>query len=79
MQNITIFWKTVPTSFVAYEKCPDEHKIIECNSNIERCINCIKTVEILKINIDCNHTAFEKNYPVHTRVVVGIRSKVNYQ
>lgn len=47
-------------------KCHQEHKTSECkNEDINKCINCIKYNEKLKLNVDIDHKTFSKICPAY--------------
>lgn len=47
-------------------KCHQEHKTSECSKDyINKCINCIKYNEKLKLNVDVNHKTFSKLCPAY--------------
>lgn len=60
-------------------KCAGEHKIDECQSTEEVCINCKNASEILKIpNIDYRHKAFNRNCEAYRRIYGQLEQRVNY-
>lgn len=58
--------------------CAQNHKTVECNSDAFKCINCVKAINKLKIRIDCNHSALDKECPCYKRVVERNASKISY-
>lgn len=60
-------------------KCAGEHKIDECQSTEEVCINCKNASEILKIpNINYRHKAFNRNCEAYRRIYGQLEQRVNY-
>lgn len=59
-------------------KCSGDHKTEECTNDFLKCINCIKTTEKLKINLNHNHAAFDKNCPCLMKIIERINNRTNY-
>lgn len=60
-------------------KCTGEHKTSECESQVNICINCKHTAEVLKVpNVDLNHCAFNRECLAYKRVFNQQQQKVNY-
>lgn len=67
--------KTKPTCQV----CAGEHKVNDCQTNEECCVNCKYAVEVLKIpNIDCKHRAYDKECETYKRIIEQLQEKINY-
>lgn len=59
-------------------KCSGNHKTENCSNDFSKCINCEKTMDKLKIKLDCNHTAYDRNCPCLTRNIERIVNRTNY-
>lgn len=56
-----------------------EHETKECTSNTKRCINCIKTNEILQLSLDVNHSVYDKSCRVYQRKIEMWQRRTEYQ
>lgn len=59
-------------------KCSGDHEGRECESTEHKCVNCMKKVESLKIDLDVNHTAYDENCPCYKRIIEAICRKTNF-
>lgn len=66
------------TDVEACGKCAGEHATAECDGSDEKCINCIKAVKKLKIELDVNHTAFDRSCSKYQRILEKQRTRVKY-
>lgn len=60
------------------KKCAGNHDIKECKSEVNKCANCINAVEKLKINLDVNHSAYDRECRVLNRQKTMERRKIAY-
>lgn len=67
------------TSSVACGKCAESHITKDCNNDFEKCINCLKMIEKLKVNINVDHIANDRNCECYKRVINKITSKIKYE
>lgn len=64
-------------------KCSENHKTSECNSNIEKCINCVRANARMhstghtKFSIDVNHSAWSNKCESYRRKVEHCKKAVN--
>ena len=66
------------TSSVICPKCSGNHKIADCKSQVESCINCINVNLALKLNLDCKHAAWSRTCSVYLRKIDQERKRVDY-
>ena len=66
------------TSQVSCAKCSRNHRTTDCKSSEIKCINCIKAVESLKIDIDISHVAWSDNCHVYQEKVKIDKRRINY-
>lgn len=59
-------------------KCSGEHKIQDCTSSTENCINCSIAASSLKINLDSSHSALSPDCPVYLRKISLEKKRTNY-
>lgn len=59
-------------------KCSGEHETNDCKSDSLKCINCSTTMNKLKIKLDVNHAAYDKNCPVYKRIIENECKKIKY-
>lgn len=59
-------------------KCSGDHKTDACMNDHLKCINCVKVIEKLKINLDYNHAAFDKACACLTRNIEHSINRTNY-
>jgi hypothetical protein len=59
--------------------CSLEHKLNECNSDIEKCGNCDKINKKLKLKLDVNHAVWDKSCPVYMRKITQIKRSIKYE
>lgn len=60
-------------------KCAGPHKTTQCTAKESKCINCIHANQKLRMNLNINHMAQDRECPCYKRIVEKLRSKVNYQ
>lgn len=60
-------------------KCADEHNINQCNSTVEKCINCINSNINLHLNLETNHAVWSRDCQVYQRKLSFKRQKINYR
>jgi hypothetical protein len=48
-------------------KCSGHHKSIDCNTEVKKCINCIKANVKYKLNININHVAWSNECTIYKR------------
>lgn len=59
-------------------KCAEDHSLKDCSSTVEKCINCIRHNERLKLGLDIHHTALSKSCPVYMHLLERQRSRIEY-
>lgn len=59
----------------ACSKCGEEHKFSECKSSELKCTNCCVLKERLKIDINVNHEAYDKNCQVSKKKYDQLKEK----
>lgn len=59
-------------------KCAGEHSLLECESTIESCCNCLDVANSLKITLATNHSATSPDCPVYLRKINTQRQRTNY-
>lgn len=59
-------------------KCAGEHKFSNCESNVEKCINCINHNRKYKTNFSVNHSAVSKTCHVYKRKIDSLIRTINY-
>lgn len=60
------------------KKCAGNHDVRDCASIEDKCANCLNAVEKLKINLDTNHRADDKDCRVYNRKKLVARRKIEY-
>lgn len=67
------------SSQVICPKCSGNHRLEDCDREVEICVNCKHAKEVLKIpNIDYNHTAFNRKCDAYKRIFEQLQRRVNY-
>lgn len=59
-------------------KCAGNHKSEECTEEVEKCINCVRYNERLRLNLDINHNAMSSECPVFKRIINNRKRNINY-
>lgn len=59
-------------------KCAGDHDTKNCDNDTKKCINCIKKVENFKVNLNTDHTSFDRNCPCYIRVQENMTRKTNF-
>ncbi|KAK5646482.1 hypothetical protein RI129_004946 [Pyrocoelia pectoralis] len=64
----------------ACPKCAGPHLVSECSAGEDnlKCVNCIETMDKLKIKLDVRHPAWSHDCPVFKRKLDHERSKINF-
>lgn len=65
-------------SDIACPKCADNHSSSECQSQSVKCINCIKAIKNLNIDLDIKHSAYDNNCPCYRRILRNQSRKIEY-
>lgn len=60
-------------------KCAGEHNLIQCESEIQKCINCINSNIQLHLNLETNHAVWSRDCQVYQRKLSFKKQKINYQ
>lgn len=60
-------------------KCAEEHNINQCQSTVEKCVNCINSNLNLHLNLDTNHAVWSRDCQVYQRKLSFKRQKINYR
>lgn len=63
----------------ACSACSGNHAHKDCDSQVQKCINCERLKRSRKMNIDSGHSAFDRACPVYTRLVKTLSGRVKYQ
>lgn len=58
-------------------KCSEGHKTAECQSEYKKCINCVDAKDKLGINIDENHTVYDKNCKCFKKIYDSLKRRNN--
>lgn len=61
------------------KKCTGNHDFKDCRSNEVKCVNCVYAVEKLKMDIDTEHRADDRNCTVFKRRCTIERKKIQYE
>lgn len=59
-------------------KCSGNHVSSVCQSNVDKCVNCIETNTKLRLNIDESHPAWSVDCDVYKRKIVLEKKNINY-
>lgn len=58
-------------------RCAESHQLSDCQSNFERCINCVNLNKKQPgLNLDINHKAWDKNCTVYKQELDKLRSNI---
>lgn len=60
-------------------KCSGPHEAKNCKSNQVRCINCIRANKKFNLNLDIDHTVWDRECPCLIKVEKAQKNKTNYQ
>lgn len=59
-------------------KCAGEHNTRDCNNEIVKCVNCFRVDKKFNMEVDYNHTAYDRNCSCYKRIIEKQMSKINY-
>lgn len=59
--------------------CSRPHKLQECKSTREKCINCVRHNEKYRSNIDTKHAAWDKSCPIYKRKIELKKKSIKYE
>jgi hypothetical protein len=57
--------------------CAEEHESKDCESEIRKCVNCVRAKELLKMDIDENHPSYSLKCPVYLKKLERMMSQNN--
>lgn len=64
-------------SEICCPKCAGGHRGVDCESEVKKCINCLKSNKKFKLNLNINHDVWDKNCATFQRMVEQRRKYVN--
>lgn len=59
-------------------KCSQQHSTSSCTSTVLKCVNCLKTNEERKMNLDVNHAAFSSECLVYKKLLNQKKSSLRF-
>lgn len=59
-------------------RCSQQHKTSACTSTVLKCVNCLKTNQERKMNLDVNHAAFDTNCPIYKKLFDQRKSSLRF-
>jgi hypothetical protein len=59
-------------------KCAGDHRTTECKESFFKCVNCLKTQEKLRLNLDVNHPVWSAECTVYRRIEERRKRNINY-
>lgn len=65
------------TNKISCSFCAGEHISVDCNSEKPKCVNCLWHVNKLKMKLDVNHGAYDKECPVLQRKYLQEKRKID--
>jgi hypothetical protein len=65
---------------MACPKCAGDHKSADCSAASEeyKCINCITANKNLGLDLEVNHSVFDRDCRVYNRKLEAHRTRVNF-
>lgn len=63
-------------SKIACPRCSGEHSLKDCDSTVERCINCVTMNTKLSLKLDVEHTVWSKHCKNHQRMLDQRRRRI---
>lgn len=64
-------------SKIACPRCAGDHQLKECETTVEKCINCVNINARLSLNLDVNHTVWSKDCKNHQRMLDQKRRRLD--
>jgi hypothetical protein len=63
---------------IACAKCAGSHELTQCDSDIEKCVNCMSANKKLNLNLDVANSVWNRNCPVYTKKLKIEMSKIEF-
>lgn len=62
----------------ACSKCSEQHKTAECNTDLTKCVNCLKMNKERKMNLNVDHAAFSTKCSVYQKLIERKKGYMQY-